>query len=94
MYTKVGNGLQVISGDIVNSLVGLENLTYKMSEEFNSERLWTPSHLSMDNAYKTGYMESFSHQASIINSYHGEEKECVHLQDVIIVIVFYKVKVY
>lgn len=74
MYTKVGDGLQVISGDIVNSLVGLENLTYKMSEEFNSERLWTPSHLSMDNAYKTGYMDSFSHQASIINSYHGEEK--------------------
>lgn len=74
MYTKVGDGLQVISGDIVKTLVSLENLTYRMSEEFNSERLWTPSHLSMDNAYKTGYMESFSNQVSIINSYHGEEK--------------------
>ena len=27
MYTKVGDGLQVISGDIVKTLVSLENLT-------------------------------------------------------------------
>ena len=45
MYTKVGDGLQVVSGDIVKSLVGLENLTYKMSEEFNSERLLSLIHI-------------------------------------------------
>jgi len=74
MINKIGDGLFVLQGKIVRYLDELEKLTYKMGELFNSERIWTPSHLSIDNAKKTGYLDSFSNQASLIHDLDGHEK--------------------
>jgi hypothetical protein len=74
MYKQVGNGLFVLSGKIVDYLDRLEKVTYKMGELFNSERIWTPSHLSVENSNTTGYKKSFPNQASLIYSMEGHEK--------------------
>jgi hypothetical protein len=73
MNTQVGDGLFVLRGKIVQYLDKLERLTYRMGEMFDSERIWTPSHLSVDNTKKTGYTDSFSNQASLIHSIDGHE---------------------
>tara|TARA_R110002020_G_scaffold233849_3_gene445719 strand:- start:89 stop:1495 length:1407 start_codon:yes stop_codon:yes gene_type:complete len=73
MNTQVGDGLFVLRGKIVQYLDELERLTYRMGEMFDSERIWTPSHLSVDNTKKTGYTDSFSNQASLIHSVDGHE---------------------
>ncbi len=72
MINQVGKGLFVLNGEIVDYLYQLENTTYRISELFDSEKLWIPSHLSNDNVKKTQYLDGFENQASMIHSFHGD----------------------
>ena len=47
--TKVGKGLFVLKGKIVQYLEDLEKVTYRIGSLFGAEKIWTPSHLSMVN---------------------------------------------
>tara|TARA_B100001094_G_scaffold8500_2_gene7659 strand:- start:25329 stop:26750 length:1422 start_codon:yes stop_codon:yes gene_type:complete len=71
---KVGKGLFVLKGKIVQYLEELEKVTYRIGSLFGAEKIWTPSHLSMVNSKKTGYLDSFSNQASLIHDLDGHEK--------------------
>ena len=43
--TKVGKGLFVLKGKIVQYLEDLEKVTYRIGSLFGAEKIWTPSHL-------------------------------------------------
>ncbi len=72
MVNQVGKGLFVLNGKIVDYLDQLEKTIYKIGEFFDAEKLWIPSHLSLENVEKTGYIDGFENQASMIHSFHGD----------------------
>jgi hypothetical protein len=72
MINQVGKGLFVLNGEIVDYLDQIEKTFYKIGKFFEAEKLWIPSHLSLDNVEKTGYIDGFENQASMIHSVHGD----------------------
>ena len=72
MINQVGKGLFVLNGEIVDYLDQIEKTFYKIGKFFEAEKLWIPSHLSLENVEKTGYIDGFENQASMIHSFHGD----------------------
>ena len=72
MINQVGKGLFVLNGDIVKNLDTIQDTFYKIGKFFEAEKLWIPSHLSSENVEKTGYIDGFENQASMIHSVHGD----------------------
>ena len=72
MINQVGKGLFVLNGEIVDYLDQIEKTFYKIGKFFEAEKLWIPSHLSLENVEKTGYIDGFENQASMIHSVHGD----------------------
>ena len=70
---KLGKGLFVLRGELVDYIEQLLKTFYRISEFFDAEKLWIPSHISNENIKKTGYLDGFENQASMIQSVHGDE---------------------
>ncbi len=70
---KLGKGLFVLRGELVDYIEQLLKTFYRISEFFDAEKLWIPSHISNENVKKTGYLDGFENQASMIQSVHGDE---------------------
>ncbi len=63
LVSQVGNGLFVLSGELVPLMDTIERLFSSIARDFNARPIYVPTLLSEENMNRSNYLASFSHQA-------------------------------
>lgn len=69
LVTKVGNGIFVFEGVLVEIMNKIESMICEIANLVGADHIYVPSNLSMDNAKRSEYLDSFRDQALALRSF-------------------------
>ena len=75
LITKVGKGLFVISGVLVDIINKVDNIILDLADTYHANYLMVPSNLSWDNAILSDYLSSFENHAIGLKSFLHNSKD-------------------
>ncbi|MBI87334.1 MAG: hypothetical protein CMG63_04555 [Candidatus Marinimicrobia bacterium] len=75
LITKVGKGIFVISGVLVDIVNKVDNIIRDLADTYHANYLMVPSNLSWDNAILSDYLSSFENQAIGLKSFLHSSKD-------------------
>lgn len=75
LITKVGKGLFVISGFLVDIVNKIDSIIRDLADTYHANYLMVPSNLSWDNAILSDYLSSFENQAIGLKSFLHSSKD-------------------